>query len=109
MWCWPEAGAQAFLGVRELSSSGSLVLPALRGLYPVLQLGAGAVDHGAAGDAHRHRSQKAFQGFPEVGGGLWSRQGALTGQMGTRQQWDRAGTPGSRPSSILRARVQEGA
>lgn len=106
MWCWPEAGKQTFPGVRALSSSGSLVFPAP---YPELQPGAGAAHYGMARDAHRPRSQKASQGFPEVGGRLWSGQGALVGQMGTHQQRDRAGTPGSRRSSILRARVQEGA
>lgn len=82
--------------MRELSSSGSLVFPALRGLYPELQLG-------AARDAHRPRSPKALQGFPEVGGGLWSGQGALAGQMGQTS----SGTvpappaPGGHPSTGL--------
>lgn len=72
---------QTFPGVRELCSSGSLVFPALRELYPALRLGAGAADRGVAGDTRRPSSQKAFQGFPEMGGGLWSAQGALAGQM----------------------------
>lgn len=95
VWCWPEAGKQTFLGVRELSSGGSLVFPALRGLYPELQLGAGAADHGVAGDAHRPKrlSRASLRWEGDCG----------AGQMGTGQLWDDAGTPapGSHPSSGL--------